>query len=139
VNQAFKWPWQREKSSKVQLSTSTTLPQFGLRILVEPTPSPHSSNSLINIIFVHGLGGSAEDTWTDPQTNSFWPPWLIRVKGLENARIMTFGYDAGWNEIWKPNNVLDVSDFARQLVNDLWNHYTEYGSVKFPSLYQCAL
>ena len=85
----------------------------------------------MNIIFVHGLGGSAQGTWKDPETNSFWPPWLSKVKGLDNSRIMMFGYDSGWNKIWKPNNVLDISDFARQLVNQLWCHYAEYGNVKF--------
>jgi hypothetical protein len=47
---------------------------------------------------------------------------------------MTFGYDSSWNKIWKPNNVLDISDFAKQLVHDLWCHYADYGNVKFPLL-----
>ena len=114
------------------MSSTNTSAQFGLRILVEP---PNSSTSPLNIIFVHGLGGSPEGTWTDPETNSFWPPWLSKVKGLENSRIMTFGYDSGWNKIWKPNNVLDISDFARQLVNHLWCHYTDYENVNF-AIYQ---
>jgi hypothetical protein len=80
-------------------------------------------------VFVHGLGGSAEGTWTDAGTNSFWPLWLSTVKGLENARIMTFGYDSSWNKIWKSNNVLDISDFAKQLVHDLWCHYLDHGDV----------
>jgi hypothetical protein len=42
---------------------------------------------------------------------------------------MTFGYDSGWNKIWKPNNVLDISDFAKQLVHELWCHYSDYGDV----------
>lgn len=42
---------------------------------------------------------------------------------------MAFGYDSGWNKIWKPNNVLDISDFAKQLVHDLWCHYLDYGDV----------
>lgn len=44
-------------------------------------------------------------------------------------RIMTFGYDSGWNTLWKPDKVLDISDFAKQLVHDLWLHYTEHGKV----------
>jgi len=42
---------------------------------------------------------------------------------------MTFGYDSNWKNIWKPNNVLDVPDFARQLVNELWLHYADHGDV----------
>lgn len=102
--------------------------QFGLKILVEMTSSP-SSDPPVNIIFVHGLGGSATGTWTDPHTKLSWPHWLREVKGLENARIMTFGYDSDWNKIWKPNKVLDISDFAKQLAHDLWCHFSEYGDV----------
>lgn len=90
-----------------------------------------SSDPLINIIFVHGLGGSAEDTWGDAESGTFWPLWLPEVRGLGNARIMTFGYDSGWKKIWEPNNVLDIADFAKQLCNALWLHYSEYGNVCF--------
>jgi hypothetical protein len=124
---AFKLSWQRLKSTRNEESTSSKPSQIGLRTLVEP--SHDSSTSPLNIVFVHGLGGSAEGTWTDSQNNSFWPPWLTKLAGLGNARIMTFGYDSGWNEIWKPNNVLDVSDFAKQLANDLWCHYSDHGDV----------
>ena len=43
---------------------------------------------------------------------------------------MTFGYDSNWNKIWKSNNVLDIPDFSRQLVNDLWLHYADQGDVR---------
>jgi hypothetical protein len=102
---------------------------LGLKIIVEPTLSPESSTPSLNIIFVHGLGGSSDTTWTDPETNAFWPIWLSKVKGLENSRIMTFGYDSGWNKIWKANNVLDISDFAKQLVHDLWSYDFDNGDV----------
>ena len=138
---AFKLPWQQKKTPKVDDSTSSNPGQIGLTTLVEPTLS-HSSSSTspLNIVFVHGLGGSAEGTWIDSQTNSFWPLWLSKVKGLENARIMTFGYDSSWNKMWKSNNVLDISDFAKQLVHDLWCHYLDYGDVIFAlPLYEILL
>jgi hypothetical protein len=123
-HQPFKLPLKRKMSP--QIDSPAPSDHFGLRILVDP---PDASTP-INIIFVHGLGGSAEGTWTDDsQRKSLWPLWLPKVKGLENARIMTFGYDSGWNKIWKPNNVLDISDFGKQLVHELWCHYAEYGDV----------
>ena len=132
---AFKLPWQ-QKTTRIENSTSSTPGQIGLRILIEPDHLHNSSfTPPLNIVFVHGLGGSAEGTWTDGETNSFWPLWLSKVKGLENARIMTFGYDSSWNEIWKPNNVLDISDFAKQLIHDLWCHYSDYGDVTPSPLY----
>jgi hypothetical protein len=131
----FKQLWPKKVTSGIDDSASSTPSQIGLKTLVEPTAVSHNSLSAappLNIVFVHGLGGSAEGTWTDTQTHSFWPPWLSKVKGLENARIMTFGYDSSWNKIWKPNNVLDISDFAKQLVHDLWCHYSDYGDVLVP-------
>jgi hypothetical protein len=131
-NQAFNIFRTKKRSESLQnpVLTTSTPDKFGLITLIEPTPSPEPSSSALNIVFVHGLGGSAYGTWTDEKTNSFWPSWLIKVKGLENARIMTFGYDSNWKKIWKSNNVLDISDFARQLVNDLWCHYEDYGDVR---------
>ena len=75
------------------------------------------------------LEGQQNGTWTEKQPGSFWPLWLPEIKSLENARIMMLGYESGWNKIWKTNNVLDISDFAKQLVHDLWLHYLEHGDV----------
>jgi hypothetical protein len=87
------------------------------------------SHPPINVIFVHGLDGSAKGTWTDDVSGTFWPLWLSEIRGFENARLMTYGYDAAWNKIWNSNNVLDISDFAKQLATDLWLHYKKYGNV----------
>jgi len=103
-------------------STASTASQLGLKIPVEP----NSSLPSINIVFVNGLGGSAEGTWTHAQIKASWPRWLSELKELEHARIMLFGYDSDWNKIWKANNVLDISDFAKQLAHDLWCHFSNY-------------
>lgn len=46
-----------------------------------------------SIVFVHGLNGDRERTWTDPGTGLFWPQSLLPTSNI-NARILTFGYDA---------------------------------------------
>ena len=111
--------------------------RLGLKTLVEPPSPAVSSSPPLNIVFVHGLGGSADDTWIDPGSGSFWPQWLPENKVLENARVMTFGYDSDWNKIWNPGNVLDISDFAKQLANEMWLHYSQYGDVR-PLLWNVA-
>jgi hypothetical protein len=110
-------------------ATPTATDDFGLQVLFEPTLHRDLRTSPVDIIFVHGLGGSAKGTWTHPESKSFWPLWLPKVHGLENARITVFGYDSAWNKIWKPDNVLDISNFADQLLNALRRHYACYGSV----------
>ena len=113
--------WLFNKTSAGQ-SSDPPPDHLGLKVVHEPTASP-DDKSCTNIVFVHGLGGSAKGTWT-LEPDSFWPAWLPKVRGLENCRIMTFGYDADWNKIWKPNNVLDISDFGDQLLNHLFLHDT---------------
>jgi hypothetical protein len=116
---------------------------LGLRIVPAPvdTPEqpqqPESSRSsdgphvphppLIDVIFVHGLGGSSHGTWTHPKSG-FWPTWLQEGNCLENVRISTFGYDANWDPT-KRGNALGTADFARKLLTALDLHYTKFENV----------
>jgi len=68
-------------------------------------------------------------TWTHAESNSFWPLWLPELEGLENARIMTFGYDSEYMKVWKPKNVLDIYDFGSQLANALSLHLEDHKNV----------
>jgi hypothetical protein len=47
--------------------------------------------TLISIIFVHGLAGNREKTWTHKK-GTFWPQHLL-ARDFSSTRIMTFGYD----------------------------------------------
>lgn len=50
-----------------------------------------------SIVFVHGLTGNRESTWTH-KNGVFWPELL--ANDIQGARIMTFGYDADVIKIW---------------------------------------
>jgi hypothetical protein len=112
---------------------------FGLRPVEKPgTPAslgpspkpPAQRESPVDIIFVHGLGGSARKTWTDSGgSNRFWPQWLYRYKGMEGIRIYTFGYNADWEKVWAPRNALGIPEFALQLLDGLRLHYNQNGDV----------
>jgi hypothetical protein len=54
--------------------------------------------------------------------------WL-HENGLENIRILSFGYDANWGNIMAPKNALGIADFAIQLLDALDLHYTQRGDV----------
>jgi hypothetical protein len=90
---------------------------------------------VVDIIFIHGLGGGSRDTWTHPGTGAFWPDFLYEDDKFANARISTFGYDSNFVNIFLPNNVLDISAFAKQLLDDLDLHYEKYGEVISPQKY----
>lgn len=101
--------------------------KFGLEILHEPAQTVAHP---IQIIFVHGLGGSKRGTWKHSKP-TFWPIWLRDEKGLENVRIATFGYNSSSN-VLKPNTNLSIPIFANQLLDAMEEIRTRHGSVHSP-------
>jgi len=93
---------------------STTGP-FGLDVVFAPS----DAKALVDIIFIHGLGGHSQKTWTsnhDPGT--FWPGrWLPQEPDLCPARILTFGYNAAFKGSTK--SVATVTDFAKELLHEM--------------------
>ena len=71
-------------------------------------------NPIVDIIFIHGLGGSARKSWSwDHDSRNFWPPWLALEPELSKARIYTFGYTAG---IIGSSNTMNILEFAKDLL-----------------------
>jgi hypothetical protein len=55
-----------------------------------------------SVIFVHGLGGHAYDTWRRaPDNDTFWPLWL--AKDVQGISVYTLAYEA------PPSNWLGTS------------------------------
>jgi hypothetical protein len=120
----------REDEGDSKLSEDSKAALYGLNRLEDPIPVPGDpSNDVVDIIFVHGLGGSARKTWTHAQSKQCWPLWLYRHKHIDNIRLFTFGYDATWEKIWAPRNSLGIKDFAHQLLDCLNLHYAFSGNV----------
>jgi hypothetical protein len=106
--------------------------RLGLRVLHEPHPQ---ATTVVNIIFVHGLGGSAISTWTSATASqTFWPTLLHEDSRLASARISTFGYDADFKNVLAAKNALGIADFADQLLDGLDSYYGKYGDVSPPNL-----
>jgi hypothetical protein len=73
---------------------------------------PH--HPVVDIIFIHGLGGSAWRSWSwehDPR--NFWPPWLAIEPELKGARIYTFGYAAS---IIGSSSTMNILELAKDLL-----------------------
>ncbi|KAG9231275.1 NACHT and WD domain-containing protein, variant [Amylocarpus encephaloides] len=77
-----------------------------------------------DIIFVHGLGGTAMRTWSwKRDTTNFWPAWLTEEKTLSRFRIFSFGYNSNFKGAATNLNTID---FAKEL---LFSMLTHSGSV----------
>jgi len=45
-------------------------------------------------VFVHGIRGDPEKTWKAKRSGTFWPETIL-PKEIPEARVLTWGYDAG--------------------------------------------
>ncbi|KAI9715747.1 MAG: hypothetical protein M1812_005745 [Candelaria pacifica] len=70
------------------------------------------------VVFIHGLTGNRETTWTEKKTGICWPEGLLPVD-LPQARIFTYGYDADVVGIFKIASSNTVRDHGKGLANDL--------------------
>lgn len=86
---------------------------LGLNLLHTP------SEPLIDLIFVHGLGGGSRKTWSKSEdAYHYWPKeWLPRDPDFKNVRIFSFGYKADWAE--RNGDGLDINDFAQSLLGEI--------------------
>ncbi|KXX73750.1 Nephrocystin-3 [Madurella mycetomatis] len=110
-------------------STAERFPT-GIRLLHEP------ENSIVDIVFVHGLAGHREKTWTAEHALSPWPQALLPSK-IPSARILTFGYDAhvaGWRRVVSESR---IKDHAWNLLTALSTYRDEDDTNERPIFFVC--
>ena len=78
----------------------------------EPETSPP-----LDIIFVHGLGGTSRSTWAKGRDPEYcWPQkWLPFEPGIRTARILSFGYNANFAATGAAP-ITGIADFAKDLL-----------------------
>lgn len=66
--------------------------QFGLTQVYTP---PRGETPTVDIVFVHGLNGHPQNSWTSKTNGCFWPVDLLpEVLAPLRPRILTYGYNA---------------------------------------------
>ncbi|OIW35531.1 hypothetical protein CONLIGDRAFT_666106 [Coniochaeta ligniaria NRRL 30616] len=106
---------------------NTGLDPLGLQIAYEPQ-SPRG-----DVVFVHGLGGSAWRTWCwDRELRNFWPEWLVEDEPFLAYRISTFGYNARFKGA---ATNLDIIDFAKDLLLQLYTTLCRNGTPDGPIIF----
>ncbi|KAI0975133.1 hypothetical protein F4678DRAFT_419393 [Xylaria arbuscula] len=88
--------------------------KYGIKVLHDPP----GGTAVVDIVFVHGLTGDREKTWTadtahDPWVKSFLPTVIL------TARILSFGYDADILHFLKPAGQNSIGMHAADLVAHL--------------------
>ncbi|KAI7786820.1 hypothetical protein LA080_002290 [Diaporthe eres] len=77
---------------------------FGLTTVFHP---PKAEDLLAHVVFVHGLGGGSEHTWT--KDDVFWPRDLLPMQDpFQNVAIHSFGFDSDF----KKSSTLNINDFS---------------------------
>ncbi|RJE21000.1 WD40 [Aspergillus sclerotialis] len=85
---------------------------LGLSILYAP------SFPIIDLVFVHGLGGGSRKTWSKSGSPAdYWPQWLSKDPAFKNVRVHSFGYNSDWTK--GKDNCLDIHHFAKSLIGEL--------------------
>ncbi|KAK0619672.1 hypothetical protein B0T14DRAFT_456077 [Immersiella caudata] len=75
-----------------------------------------SPEAVADIVFVHGLTGNRETTWTDKSTGIFWPAHLLKTV-IPKTRIVTFGYDADIAHFFSTASQNCIRNHANNLTN----------------------
>jgi hypothetical protein len=78
----------------------------------------NSASAVVDIIFVRGLMGSSYTTWLHEKSGVHWPRDLLK-NDIQNARIMTFGYDVDVVNFWKHAAQDGISGYANDLLGSL--------------------
>lgn len=110
--------------NSVQTSQDVQFPS-GIKVLHEP------QHPIVDVVFVHGLTGDRERTWTYPANGICWPRDLL-PQYLPDARILTFGYDAYVVRARDQVASIDIAHHANDFLNCLANERMDAQASKRP-------
>jgi triacylglycerol esterase/lipase EstA (alpha/beta hydrolase family) len=86
----------------------------------EPRFIRRSANADTVIIFVHGIMGDSQSTWT-AQNGAYWPALLTRDQTFDGADIFVYSYPTGF---WATLSIDELAENMRAvLISDGLNAY----------------
>ena len=102
-------------SHRAKACSSLKVNLIGLTEVFSP-----SQQASVDVVFVHGIFGHPKDTWTCDDADVFWPAELLPpVLEDESTRILTYGYDAGFETFADGQARHKIHDVADRLGRDL--------------------
>ncbi|KAI9794399.1 MAG: hypothetical protein M1816_005468 [Peltula sp. TS41687] len=115
---------QDRNAESAKVSKQKAGSDHGLKVLYQPLDEP---TAVVDIVFVHGLRGSSDNTWLDEASGIHWPTDLLS-QDLNDARILAFAYDANVVNLWNPVSQNRVSNHAENLLGALARQRERTGS-----------
>lgn len=125
--------WSNNGNGKPQSSSGEPGSSLGLRVV---NPPPHRRGDgvglaqrlvlhgadprLLSIIFIHGLTGGRESTWTGKGATACWPESYLTTD-LPPARIITYGYDADVVNFWSMASQNTIGDHSQKFLTSFAN------------------
>lgn len=100
-------PKENEPSGEKEKRTT-----YGVKILYDPM------SAMVDIVFVHGLTGGSYSTWLHKESGVCWPRDLLKAN-LNDARVLSFGYDADVVNFWSQAAQDGISGYANDLLGSL--------------------
>ncbi|KAK4245726.1 hypothetical protein C7999DRAFT_42748 [Corynascus novoguineensis] len=100
------------------------------------TPPVITLTTPLSIVFIHGLTGHREKTWTAHGASEPWPKVLLPSE-LPNARVLLFGYDANvvdWRGLVSQSR---IGDHAWNLLTSLAAHREKDETNERPIIFVC--
>ncbi|KAI1156145.1 Alpha/Beta hydrolase protein [Nemania diffusa] len=89
-----------------------TVPKCGIKVLHEP------HNAKVDLVFVHGITGHRDHTWSMYRSNEPWPKTILPPR-IPEARILTFGYDASVIGFWRGVSGNSIGEHSNNLLSAL--------------------
>ncbi|KAK3896550.1 P-loop containing nucleoside triphosphate hydrolase protein, partial [Staphylotrichum tortipilum] len=118
-----------ERSVTTAPSSTKTFPS-GIKLLYS------AANATVDIVFIHGLTGDRERTWTARNASEPWPKTLLPAE-LPTARVLTFGYDAYVTD-WKGMvSQSRIGDHASNLLTSLASYRDRDNTNERPIIFVC--
>ncbi|KAI1742692.1 Alpha/Beta hydrolase protein [Xylaria scruposa] len=87
-------------------------PKCGIKVLHDPP------NAIVDLVFVHGITGHRDHTWSADQNSEPWPKLMLPSR-VPEARILTFGYDASVIGFWRGISGNSIGDHSNNLLSAL--------------------
>ena len=114
------WPIQQgTRSTDTWKATRTTaehpIKHLGLTEVYAATP-----DTQVDVVFIHGLHGNPQDTWSSTSSHTIWPVTLLGpILQEEKARILVYGYAAQISSFTDGVSGDKMHNLAEQLVAEL--------------------